>query len=209
MTPAQIRDAEATRTQILEAAGPIFADKGFRGSSVSEIAESAGVTKSLIHHHFGSKEGLWTAIKERHFRDYFEAQVQMLESPPSAELLRRSVEAYFQFIAANPAFVRLMAWMQLEEMDAMPDEGFPLGEMLTREGVRKIRETQEAGELRGDVHPFSILVSFLGLVEHWFQCKELHCRALEPDDELRDDGPYLRDMLRIFFEGVLPRETAA
>ena len=82
---------------------------------------------------------------------------------------------------------------------------FPLGEMLTREAIRKIREGQEKGHLRDDIHPFSILVSFLGLAEHWFQGKEIHCQALPPDDEVRDDEHYLKDMLKIFFEGVLPQ----
>ena len=202
MTPSQTRDKEATQAQILAAALPVFAEKGFRGSSVSEIARAAGVTKSLIHHHFGSKEGLWNAIKERHFRDYFDVQMGMLGSPGTAQLLERSVEAYFRFLGDNPSFVRMMAWMQLEKTER---QSFPLGEMLTREAIRKIREGQDRGHLRDDLHPFSILVSFLGLAEHWFQGKEIHCQALAPDDEVRDDEHYLRDMLRIFFEGVLPQ----
>ena len=205
MTPAQTRDAEATRAQILDAATRAFADKGLRGSSVSEIAQSAGVTKSLIHHHFGSKQGLWDAIKERHFREYFDVQMGMLGAPGTAELLERSVEAYFRFLSKEQAFVRMMCWMQLEEP---PGKSFPLAEMLTREGVRKIRESQEAGELRSDVHPFSILVSFLGLAEHWFQGKELHCQGLDDADEMTDDERYLSDLRKIFFEGILPRESA-
>ena len=202
MPPTQTRNKEATQAQILAAALPIFAEKGFRGSSVSEIAQGAGVTKSLIHHHFGSKEGLWNAIKERHFREYFDAQMGMLGSPGTADLLERSVEAYFRFLGSNPSFVRMMAWMQLERNE---ESSFPLGEMLTREAIRKIREGQEIGHLRKDLHPFSILVSFLGLAEHWFQGKEIHCQALPPDDEVRDDEHYLKDMLKLFFQGVLPQ----
>jgi TetR/AcrR family transcriptional regulator len=205
MPPTQTRDKEATQAQILAAALPIFAEKGFRGSSVSEIAKAAGVTKSLIHHHFGSKEGLWKAIKERHFREYFDAQMTMLGSPGTADLLERSVRAYFQFLGANPSFVRMMAWMQLDRTE---ESSFPLGEMLTREAIHKIREGQEQGHLRDDLHPFSILVSFLGLAEHWFQGKEIHCRALAPDDEMRDDEHYLADMMKIFFEGVLPQSPS-
>ena len=205
MTPSQTRDKEATQAQILAAALPVFAEKGFRGSSVSEIARAAGVTKSLIHHHFGSKEGLWNAIKERHFRDYFDVQMGMLGSPGTAQLLERSVRAYFRFLGQDPAFVRMMAWMQLERTEG---QSFPLGEMLTREAIRKIREGQDQGHLRDDLHPFSILVSFLGLAEHWFQGKEIHRQGLAPDDEVRDDEHYLEDLVKIFFQGVLPQESA-
>ena len=205
MTAAQIRDKEATRAQILAAALTIFAEKGFRASSVSEIATAAGVTKSLIHHHFGSKEALWRSIKERHFREYFDAQMGLLGQPASAEQLERSVKAYFRFLRDDPRFGRLMAWMQLERTEG---QSFPLGEQLTREAIRKIREAQDAGQLRPDIHPFSILVSFLALAEHWFQAKEIRCQGLPADDEARSDERYLKDMLEIFLRGVLPRSAS-
>lgn len=197
------RDKEATRARILEAAMATFAKKGMGESSISEIARTAGVTKSLIHHHFGSKRGLWDAAKDRYFRGYFEVQMGLLEAEGSAELLEVSIEKYFEFLRENPDFVRMVGWMQQEQVDS----SFPLGEALTREAVRKLRDTQDAGELRDDVHPFSILISFLGLAEHWFQGKEMHCKGLDPEDRVVDDEAYLRDMLRIFLEGVRPRPS--
>lgn len=202
MLPTQTRDAEATQAQIVAAAAEIFAEKGFADTSVSEIAVAAGVTKSLIHHHFGSKQGLWDAIKERHFFEYFQAQSVMLDRPPGVELLRDSVEEYFRFLQRKPAFVRLIGWMQLEETG---DGRFELGEKLTRAAVEKLRAAQDEGKLRPDVHPYSILISFLGLVEHWFQGNKSHCRGLADEDAVTDDEQYLEDLMKIFFEGVVPR----
>jgi TetR/AcrR family transcriptional regulator len=198
--PIRSRDKEATRARILEAAMGTFAEKGLAASSISEIAAAAGVTKSLIHHHFGSKQALWDAAKDRYFRSYFEVQMGMLEAEGSAELLEESIEKYFDFLKKNPSFVRMIGWMQLEQVDS----SFPLGEALTREAVRKLRDTQAAGQLRDDLHPFSILISFLGLAEHWFQGKEMHTKGLDPEDRVVDDDAYLRDLLRIFLEGVRP-----
>ena len=48
-------DPEGTRAAILEAARRIFVERGPAAVALSEIAEASGVTKSLIHHHFGSK----------------------------------------------------------------------------------------------------------------------------------------------------------
>ena len=202
MLPTQTRDAEATQAQIVAAAAEIFAEKGFADTSVSEIAAAAGVTKSLIHHHFGSKQGLWNAIKERHFLEYFQAQSVMLDRPPGVELLRDSVEEYFRFLQRKPAFVRLIGWMQLEETG---DGRFELGERLTRVAVEKLRAAQDEGKLRPDIHPYSILISFLGLVEHWFQGNKSHCRGLADEDAATDDEQYLEDLMKIFFEGVVPR----
>lgn len=198
---SRTRDKQATRARILEAAMQIFAEKGMAGSSMSEIARAAGVTKSLIHHHFGSKQGLWDAAKDQYFRGYFEVQMGLLEAEGTAELLATSIEKYFDFLRRSPNFVRMIGWMQQEQVDS----SFPLGEVLTREAVRKLRVTQQAGKLRDDVHPFSILISFLGLAEHWFQGKEMHLKGLDPEDRVVDDESYLHDMLRIFLEGVRPR----
>lgn len=203
MNDPKQRDAEATQAAILDAAQRVFVEKGFAKASVSEIAREAGVTKSLIHHHFGSKEKLWGEVKHHSFAEYAQAQKAILDEPSfDADLLRRSVEAYFRFLARNPQFPRLVSWMHLEEAER---QGFEPAEDLTRMGVEKIRQAQEAGELRDDVDPFYILVSFLGLALHWHQSKEHHCCRVEDTDELLDDDAYLDAMLKIFFEGVLPR----
>ena len=54
--------AELTRKRLLEAALKHFADKGFRGASLREIAQDADTTHGLIRHHFGTKEDLWRAM---------------------------------------------------------------------------------------------------------------------------------------------------
>ena len=56
MTAVRRHDPEASRAAILDAAERTFVDKGFAGASMSEIAERSGVTKSLIHHHFGRRK---------------------------------------------------------------------------------------------------------------------------------------------------------
>jgi len=210
MTPSEIkartRDSQATQTAILEAASRIFVEKGPFQASMSEIAREAGVTKSLIHHHFGSKEGLWDAVKSVGFASYAEVQKKMLlETGGTAELLKDSISIYFEFLRGNPEFVRFMSWMHLEAEDGRPMEN---ADELMELGVGKIAEAQSNGELRSDVHPFFILVSFLGLVTHWFEEKTAHCSWAEQHSEVRDDSQYLEGLLKIFFEGVLPRSES-
>lgn len=50
-----------TREQILAAARDMFAEKGFDGASLRAIARGAGVDPALVHHYFGSKEGVFVA----------------------------------------------------------------------------------------------------------------------------------------------------
>lgn len=55
------RSASApTRADLLEQAFDRFAERGFEGVSVRELAADLGVSDSLFHHHFGSKENLWS-----------------------------------------------------------------------------------------------------------------------------------------------------
>lgn len=196
------RDAEATRTAILDAAERLFLERGPAAASMSAVAEAAGVTKSLIHHHFGSKEGLWRAVKERRFEVYAALQRHLLTEPTStADLLKRSMEAYFRFQRENPEFVRFRGWLRLETQES---PSFGLGEELIRLGVAKVREAQERGELRSDVHPFSILTSLLGVIDHWFEDRSVRAALAETLSGLPDDETYLRELLAMFFQGILP-----
>ena len=56
--------AEATRTQLLAAAAAVFAQKGYEGSSVGDVAAEAGYTKGAVYTHFSSKEDLLLGIVE-------------------------------------------------------------------------------------------------------------------------------------------------
>jgi len=203
---AAVRDPERTKATILDAAEEVFLEKGFGNSSMSEIARRADVTKSLIHHHFGSKDELWSAVKVRRFTDYAEQQITMLlEARPADDLtlLRDSMKFYFHFLRDNPQLVRIMAWMFLER-DA--DECIHKDRELITLGVDRIREGQRAGKIRDDVDARFVLFTFLGLAHHWFQDSN-HFKHDFPTDDLPDDldEAYLQDAMKIFFEGVRPR----
>jgi TetR/AcrR family transcriptional regulator len=199
------RDPEATRSAILDAAERVFLAKGFAEASTAEIARQAGVTKSLIHHHFGSKESLWDSVKVRRFSVYSAQQMALLEEQePTAELLRDSMRMYFRFLRVNPQLVRLLAWMFLEQKDDEPCAD--IDRELTLAGIEKIRQSQERGELRADLNAGFILFTFLGIAQHWYQDKHwmLDKIGLSSQSEAVDEA-YLEDAIKIFFEGVLPR----
>ena len=58
-------DAEASRANILDVALIEFADKGFSGARIDEIAEKTNTSKRMIYYHFGSKEGLYQAVLDK------------------------------------------------------------------------------------------------------------------------------------------------
>jgi len=66
---ARPRNAGATREAILQSALTAFADRGYDGAGVREIARTAGVTAVLVNRYFGSKERLFAAAVEAMFAD--------------------------------------------------------------------------------------------------------------------------------------------
>lgn len=203
MSPRQQRDPEATRAALLEAAETIFLEKGFGNTSLSEIASHAGITKSLIHHYFGSKEGLWREVKTRRFMHYAEQQMNMIDqAQPTADLLKESIKLYFNFLHRNPQIVKILAWMFLEQDQ---EECMDVDRELISKGVEKIRQTQSRGELRTDIDARFMLFIFIGLCEHWFHNKEHFMTGFGLEGIPGNlDEKYLEAITKIFFEGVLP-----
>lgn len=58
------QDSDDTRQRILEAAAQVFAEKGYARATTRALAEAAGVNEVTLFRHFGSKEGLFSAIIE-------------------------------------------------------------------------------------------------------------------------------------------------
>jgi AcrR family transcriptional regulator len=58
--------AEERRLQILDTALTVFAEKGFAGASIKDIAQAAGISQGLMYHYFASKEELLDATVEYH-----------------------------------------------------------------------------------------------------------------------------------------------
>ncbi len=195
--------AAATQDAILKAAEKLFVKNGFADTSISRIAKSAGVTKSLIHHHFGSKEQLWTEVKRRRFGEYYDAQRKDLDfTNADVKILVDAVTRYFELLRRNPDLVRLISWHLLETTTHFEREE---GE-LARQGAEKIAEAQAAGTIRQDIDANHVLIAFFCLVLHWFQAKHEYLAWLGNEAEsITADSDYFSDMLKIFLQGVIPR----
>ncbi|WP_143965335.1 TetR/AcrR family transcriptional regulator [Gordonia zhaorongruii] len=53
------------RLQLIEVSRGLFAERGFEGTSIEEIAQRAGVSKPIVYEHFGGKEGLYAVVVDR------------------------------------------------------------------------------------------------------------------------------------------------
>jgi AcrR family transcriptional regulator len=79
-----LRDPEATREALLQAASELFAARGFDGVPVEAIADRAGANKAMINYHFGGKRGLYKAIVVETFREIGAAVRAIAQGPGTA-----------------------------------------------------------------------------------------------------------------------------
>ena len=201
-------ETEKTRERILSAAEEVFTNAGFQGASMSDIAERAGVTKSLLHHHFESKQGLWDAARGRLLGGYAEEQRRTFVSAEGgAQFVRQSFTAYFRFLRDHPQFLRMLLWTQAErgasyDTGRDPQTG-ELARQLVDEGTERMLAMQQRGELRSDFDPRFINACFLGMLRQWFVLRQDFFSGAE-DQRVLDDE-YLHTAISLFWEGVRPR----
>ncbi len=60
------------RLQLIEVARGLFAERGYEGTSIEEIAQRAGVSKPIVYEHFGGKEGLYAVVVDREMETLLE-----------------------------------------------------------------------------------------------------------------------------------------
>lgn len=148
------RDAERTRAEILAVATAEFADRGYDGARVDEIADRTRTTKRMIYYYFGGKKQLYIEALEQAYARIRAAEQQVnvdhLE-PPAA--IRRLAEVTFDHHEANPDFIRLVSIENIhrgEHIAQLPDLidlNTPAVLLLTD----LLRRGQEQGVFRTDV----------------------------------------------------------
>jgi TetR/AcrR family transcriptional regulator len=196
-------DGDRTRSAILRAAEALFVEHGFAATSMATVAKLACVTKSLIHHHFGSKRELWEAVKGVVMEEYGRKQQRMLaEREPDLSLIEDSIVEYFHFLQQHPNVVRFWNWMSIEGDREAP----AFSKWLMAQGVETLRRCQQGGEIREDVEPEYILAQFAVLLRGWFiERPILEHSVLSGQSAEVCDERYLRSMTCVFLDGLRKR----
>ena len=101
--------AEQRRHQLFSVALELFAKRGYRATTMDDIAEKAGVTKPLLYQHFSSKRALYLELVDSIAQDLLTA---IRRAVVRAEGPRQQVElgfaAYFELVVSNEAEFRLL-----------------------------------------------------------------------------------------------------
>jgi AcrR family transcriptional regulator len=164
------------RERILTAAIRAFSEVGYAGTSTAEIARVAGVTQPLIHHHFGSKDGLWRAAIDTVFSNVPRIVTHLDASSPRATVID-ILDRFVRFVAAHPEVTRIIA---REGAAPSPRLDYLLKRYLHepfREVVDLLRAAQTAGVVAPEIRPELALFLILGAGSHLFDVSALAQRS--------------------------------
>jgi AcrR family transcriptional regulator len=181
--PAQ---EQSSRDKILDAAERLFAQRGYAGVGLSEIAEVAGLGKSSLFHHFETKARLYAAVAARILRRIEEHLVRSLAKGGDPVIrLERWLDELIDLLAANPTYARVLL-RSLFEDDELPGD---LPEELEAQRVLHdvfgsvgalLREGMSTGVFRA-THVQHLLMTLVGITVFPFASGEFGAEVLGRD----------------------------
>jgi len=168
-----------TREQILAAASRHFAERGYDGTSLNDIADDVGIRRPSLLHHFASKDVLYQHVILRAFTDFVERVELAVEGNREGwKQLEHVLEASFEFFVENPEFVRLI---RREQIDGTP--GINLGGVLQpyfRRACNFFEREMDAGRFRRQ-DPEQLILTGYGALLSYFSDAPFLVELLEED----------------------------
>lgn len=107
--PVKTADSPDYRAKICEVAETLFAERGFDGTPIREIAEQTGATKALIYHYYQSKEALYLSLLEKEVSGVVTKLEELVASDGEPEdKIRNVVQVFLDQYQANPQRFQLV-----------------------------------------------------------------------------------------------------
>jgi AcrR family transcriptional regulator len=162
----RLRNASASRQDILDGAMKEFCTKGFDGARTEDIARRAQINIRMLYHYFGNKEKLYQACLEKVYEDLRakEAEIDLLHLNPE-EAIAALVDFTFEHMLTHPEFIRMVEIENihrgkfLKRLQEVPERGAFLINMIC--GV--LRNGEADGSFRLGIDPVQLYISILSL----------------------------------------------
>jgi TetR/AcrR family transcriptional regulator len=178
---------EQTKAAILRAALTEFANMGLSGGRTDAIAQTAGVNKALLYYYFKDKETLYGATLESVFAGTAARLSEALDRTlPPREKLLAFAGAYFDAVASNPLFPRLVQQEMMRAGTGLSPHLLRIVEKYQRPVFAKVMRMFDEGIRAGEFRKVDVLQfvpSMVAMIVHYFSSTPM-MRAFMPGDPL-------------------------
>ncbi len=106
--PRRRMTGKERREQLIQVSRTLFAEKGFDGTSVEEIAASANVSKPVVYEHFGGKEGVYAVVVDREMQKLLSMVTEALSASHALVKLERAALALLAYVEENSEGFRIL-----------------------------------------------------------------------------------------------------
>ncbi len=154
-------DTEGTRRRLKEAAKAEFAERGFDGTTMTRIAEHAGLNKERLYNYYGDKQALWEVVLTEEL-DRLAAAVRL--SGAGLDDIGEFAGATFDYHAAHPELGRLLQWEGLSR--TVPADAASRSAHY-REKVQQFTQAQRDGVLDPSLDPAHLVFGLIALAAWW------------------------------------------
>jgi AcrR family transcriptional regulator len=204
------RNPDKARELLLQAAIQLFAESGFDGVTVRDIAQKAGVNFSMISYHFGGKEGLYRACIEEFGRTRVELSEGLIGPFSSreefVEKLHLIIRHVLEEMGKEPELLRILS----REIEA----GLPIASEVFEATFLKLfasivefySRAQEQGYIKKDLDPTFLMSMIHGTFMHQYKTDAIRTRYFGRSiHEASEREKVINNFTEIFLGGVLAR----
>lgn len=186
-----------TQSAILDRCLKLFADKGYAGTSMRDIAREMDLSVAAVYHHYPSKKDLYAAVAQHAFRDKKPTLLAAISGHgPAIERLRLLMQSYAELVASDRTFHR---FFQRELLDGDQHRLQLLAKNFFYEAYTEIQDLIR--QVAPSFDPYMYLTSMFGMAMYHYQLDSMHDYLPGVPQQVNDPAFLTKHIMQVISQG--------